>query len=200
VNLRSFSDIHGFAGSVLGDGVMRFSADYLLYAVFVLFGLLLLVRLRRDGLAAAARAAGWSLAGLVLSYASGLLAAAIHPEVRPFTTHRQVHPLIAHPRGQAFPSGDSTAAFAVALVVLAFLSRRVGMALLASAVLIGFSGVYVGVHYLGDILASMCVAMLGVGLVASAKSLANQPDWAPHLTQGGPTLPQAAQSSQLSRL
>jgi undecaprenyl-diphosphatase len=49
--------------------------------------------------------------------------------------------------------------------VLAFLSRRVGFLLLAAAALIGFSRVYVGVHYPADILASLVVAALGVGLV-----------------------------------
>ena len=165
MNFRLFNDIHGLAGSGPVDAVMRFSAQYLLFVVVVVLGLLLLARLRSDGLRDAIRDGLWPAAGLAVSYALGLLAAAIHPEARPFTTHPQVHPLITHHPGQAFPSDHSTAAFAIALVVLAFLSRRIGLLLLAAAALIGFSRVYVGVHYPADILASLVVAALGVGLV-----------------------------------
>jgi undecaprenyl-diphosphatase len=165
VNFILFNDIHGLAGNSLLDAVMRFSAQYLLFVVVGVLGLLLLARLRSDGLRRAVQDALWPAAGLLLSYALGLLAAALHPEVRPFTTHPGVHPLIPHHPGQAFPSDHSTAAFAIALVVLAFLSRRIGVALLAAAALIGFSRVYVGVHYPADILASLVAPVLGVGVV-----------------------------------
>lgn len=170
MNFKLFNDIHGLAGNAAVDAVMRFSARYLLFALGAALAVLLLARLRTDGLRDAVRDALWPAAGLVLSYALGLLAAAIHPEARPFTTHPQVHPLIDHHPGQAFPSDHSTAAFAIALVVLAFLSRRVGVALLAAAALIGFSRVYVGVHYPGDVLASLIAALVGVGLVAAVRS------------------------------
>jgi undecaprenyl-diphosphatase len=170
VNFRLFKDIHGLAGNEAVDAAMRFSAKYLLFVVVVVLGLLLLARLRSDGLREAVRDALWPVAGLVVSYALGLFAGAIHAESRPFTAHPQVHPLIAHHPGQAFPSDHSTAAFAIALVVLAFLSRRIGVLLLAAAALIGFSRVYVGVHYPADILGSLVVAVLGVGLVYLART------------------------------
>jgi undecaprenyl-diphosphatase len=168
VNFTLFNDIHGLAGNGTLDAVMRFSAQYLLFVVVGVLGLLLLARLRSDGLRQAVRDALWPATGLLLSYALGLLAAALHPEARPFTTHPRVHPLIPHHPGQAFPSDHSTAAFAVALVVLAFLSRRIGLTLLATAALIGFSRVYVGVHYPADILASLVASILGVGVVFGA--------------------------------
>lgn len=170
MNFGLFKDVHGLAGNRVLDAVMRFSAQYLLFAVFATLALLLLVRLRGQGLRAAVRDSLWPAAGLVLSYALGLLAAAIHPEARPFTTHPQVHPLIAHHPGQAFPSDHTTAAFAIALVVLAFLSQSIGVALLAAAALIGFSRIYVGVHYPSDILASLVVAVVGVGVVSLVRS------------------------------
>ena len=175
MNFRLFKDIHGLAGNAVLDAVMRFSAQYLLFVVFAALAVLLLLRLRADGLRAATRDSVWPAAGLVLSYALGLLVAAVHPEARPFTTHPQVHPLIAHHPGQAFPSDHSTAAFAIALVVLAFLSRSIGAALLGAAALIGFSRIYVGVHYPGDILASLIVATVGVGLVSLIHSRTGQP-------------------------
>ena len=170
MNVRLFNNIHGLAGNAALDAIMRFSAQYLLIAVFAVLALLMLARLRTDGLRTAVLDGLWPAAGLVLSYALGLLAAAVHPEARPFTTHPQVHPLISHHPGQAFPSDHSTAAFGIALVVFAFLSRRVGAVLLAAAALIAFSRVYVGVHYPGDVVASLLVALLGVGLVALLRS------------------------------
>jgi len=166
VNYSLFQDIQGLHGNGVVDAVMEFSAQYLLVAVFAVLGLLLLARPRTDGIRQAVRDALWPGGALVLSYLLGLVAAAVHPEARPFTTHPSGHPLIAHHPGQAFPSDHSTAAFAIALVALVFLARRWGAALLAGAVLIGFSRVYVGVHYPDDILGSVLVSVIGVGSVA----------------------------------
>jgi len=170
VNFSLFQDIQGLHGNGFFDAVMEFVAQYLLIGVFAVLGLLLLARLRTDGFRRAVQDALWPGGALVLSYALGLVAAAAHPEARPFTSHPAVHPLIAHHPGQAFPSDHSTAAFAIALVVLVFLSRRWGVALLAVAVLIGFSRVYVGVHYPGDVLGSILVSLIGVGLVRAFRS------------------------------
>jgi len=169
VNYSLFQDIQGLHGNSFLDAVMEFVAQYLLIGVFAVLGLLLLARLRTDGFRRAVRDALWPGGALLLSYTLGLVAAAVHPEARPFTKHPAVHPLIDHHPGQAFPSDHSTAAFAIALVVLVFLSRRWGTALLLAAVLIGFSRVYVGVHYPGDVLGSVLVSLIGVGLVRALR-------------------------------
>jgi len=170
VNYSLFKDIQGLRGNGVFDAVMEFAAQYLLVGVFAVLGLLLLARLRTDGFRRGVRDALWPGGALVLSYVLGLVAAAVHPEARPFTSHPAVHPLIAHHPGQAFPSDHSTAAIAIALVVLVFLSRRWGTVLLAAAVLIGFSRVYVGVHYPGDVLGSVLVSLIGVGLARAFSS------------------------------
>ena len=177
MNFRLFNDVHGLAGNRFFDALMRFSAQYLLFAVFAVLALLLLVRLRADGLRTALWVALWPGAALVLSYLLGLAAAALHPEARPFTTHPRIHPLISHHPGQALPSDHTTAAFAIGLVVLAFLSRRVGLVLLAAALVIGFARVYVGVHYPGDILGSLLVSAVGVAIVALIRSRVVRPVW-----------------------
>jgi len=170
VNYSLFKDTQRLHGNGVFDAVMEFAAQYLLIGVFAVLGLLLLARLRTDGFGRAVRDALWPGGALVLSYVLGLVAAAVHPEARPFTSHPAVHPLIAHHPGQAFPSDHSTAAVAIALVVLVFLSRRWGTVLLAVAVLIGFSRVYVGVHYPGDVLGSVLVSLIGVGLARAFSS------------------------------
>lgn len=58
----------------------------------------------------------------------------------------------------AFPSGHviaSTAFFAV----LVFANRRIGLSCLAIPILIGFSRIYGGAHYLSDV---VCAAVLGI--------------------------------------
>ena len=58
----------------------------------------------------------------------------------------------------AFPSGHvivSTAFFAV----LIFANRRIGLPCLAIPILIGFSRIYIGAHYLSDV---VCAAVLGI--------------------------------------
>jgi undecaprenyl-diphosphatase len=59
---------------------------------------------------------------------------------------------------QAFPSGHvaaSTAFFGVLLLA----RRRVGIACLPIPILIGFSRMYIGAHYLSDVI---CAAVLGI--------------------------------------
>lgn len=58
----------------------------------------------------------------------------------------------------AFPSGHVTASTAF-FGVLIFVRRRVGLACLPIPILIGFSRMYLGAHYLSDV---VCAAVLGI--------------------------------------
>lgn len=157
MNARLFSTINGLSGNWLTDDLMIFVAKYLLF-VTVLFFVVAAVRgFRRRGLSVLVG----SGVTLLLAFGFGLVAAAIHTEKRPFQSHH-VHLLIRHVPGQSFPSDHATAAFALALATLVFLSRPVGAALLAFAMLIGFARVYCGVHYPGDILGSLLVGLLAL--------------------------------------
>jgi undecaprenyl-diphosphatase len=70
---------------------------------------------------------------------------------RPFLTIKGLVPVII-PHGFSFPSGHATLAMAMA-VVLAFHFPKARSLVYTLAVLIGFSRVYFGVHYLSDVLA-----------------------------------------------
>src|SRR5436309_15187025 len=58
----------------------------------------------------------------------------------------------------AFPSGHVAASTAF-FGVLIFARRRVGLACLPIPILIGFSRMYIGAHYLSDV---VCAAVLGI--------------------------------------
>jgi undecaprenyl-diphosphatase len=85
----------------------------------------------------------------------------ISPEVnhsRPFVEH-QVNQLIPHAADPSFPSDHATLAFSIAFSVL-LTKRRLGVVMLALAVLTGIARVYVGVHYPGDIIGAMALSLL----------------------------------------
>src|SRR5207249_11818908 len=62
----------------------------------------------------------------------------------------------------AFPSGHVAASTAF-FSVLIFVRRRVGLACLPIPILIGFSRMYIGAHYLSDV---VCAAVLGIFFAA----------------------------------
>ncbi len=70
---------------------------------------------------------------------------------RPSLVDPAVHPLVAVPHSYAMPSGHAATAFGAAAAV-ALLHRRLGAAVLALAVLVAVSRVWLGVHYLSDVL------------------------------------------------
>lgn len=166
MNYELFRVINGWSGADLADDWMTFVAQDLIYAVVAVLAVLCLRRLRSKDFRPVLLCTG----GLAVTFALGLLAAAAHPERRPFQSHR-VHQVIDHSPGQSFPSDHAMAAFGIALVVLVFLSRPWGVALFVVAALIGFARVYSGVHYPGDVAGSLLVAVLGVGAVAAAAQI-----------------------------
>jgi undecaprenyl-diphosphatase len=157
MNYHLFRTINDWSGNGLFDDAMKLIAKDAIWAMLVAFAALCVVRLREWD----PRPVLFSFVALGVSYALGLLAAAVHTEQRPFETH-QVHQLIADDPGQSFPSDHATAAFAITLTVLVFLSRSWGMLLSFVALAVGLARVYVGVAYPGDILGGGLVALFGV--------------------------------------
>lgn len=74
--------------------------------------------------------------------------------------------LIPSTTDPSFPSDHATASFAIAVTFLLKGMRRTGLWLTLAAVVICFSRIYVGTHYLSDVLGGMltaCIACLLVG-------------------------------------
>ena len=68
-----------------------------------------------------------------------------------------LEPLIKRPKGYSFPSGHTTLAFAIAFIAYRILPKRYSIPAILIAALMGFSRIYMGVHYPTDILGSICV-------------------------------------------
>src|ERR671930_900097 len=117
----------------------------------------------RRGLAAAV---GWAVLVAVVTFAADAVSFGVKDLVhrtRPFDAHPQTPPLyVAH--SSSFPAGHAATAFAGALL-LSYLAPRAAPLFVLLATAIGYSRVYVGVHYPGDVVAGALVGVL-CGLVA----------------------------------
>ncbi|HUR73185.1 MAG TPA: phosphatase PAP2 family protein [Sporichthya sp.] len=153
--------INGWSGNAAMDSAMKFAANVLIFAAFAVLAVLC----GRELMARQFDRVVQTGAALALAVVLSRVAAALLPEQRPFTTHPELHPLLAHDPGQSFPSDHSLAAFGIAFAVGAFLSVRWGAGLLILALIVGFSRVYVGVHYPSDIVGSALIAALAVATV-----------------------------------
>jgi len=106
-------------------------------------------------------AAGLSfLLGLALNQ---LILLFVH-RVRPYDGG-VTHLLIARSADPSFPSDHATATFAIGAAFVAHGMRRVGLWFLVAAVLVAASRVYVGTHYVSDVLGGALTGIVAAALV-----------------------------------
>lgn len=90
--------------------------------------------------------------------------------LRPFYTYPDLVPLTSPSSPYSFPSGHASSSFAVAFLLCMYLPKKYSVPALTMAALIGFSRMYLGVHYPSDILAGMAVgafsAWMADGLIS----------------------------------
>ena len=79
---------------------------------------------------------------------------------RPFVTFTDIQILIPTPSEFSFPSGHTSSSFAAAAVFYRFLPKKLGVPSVILAGLIGFSRLYVGVHYPTDVIAGIIMGIL----------------------------------------
>ena len=106
-----------------------------------------------------------ALADVAADSLAGALKAATQVERPPL---RYVHPkaLVSLPSGSSFPSGHTATSFACA-TVLSFFVPRAAPAFYLLALAIGFSRIYVGVHWPLDVLGGIVLGV-AVGLAVTA--------------------------------
>lgn len=77
--------------------------------------------------------------------------------------------LIVGPSGDwSFPSDHSTATFAIAAAFLFHGLRRRGLTLLFAAFLVSVSRIYIGTHYVSDVLGGAATGILAAGVVRAS--------------------------------
>lgn len=109
-------------------------------------------------------AAGFSfLLGLALNQ---LILLFVH-RMRPYDAGVS-HLLIARSADPSFPSDHATATFAIASAFLLHGMRRTGLGFLAAALLMILSRVYVGTHYISDVVGG---AVTGIVAAAAVRSI-----------------------------
>ncbi len=141
--------INAFAGShVLVDTIMAGSSR---------FGVPLLVLVtvlqwwsRRDRLHVRHTCVAAGLSFLIGLGLNQIILLFIH-RVRPYDAG-VTHLIISRSSDWSFPSDHATATFAIAVAVLLQRLPKRGLAYLAAALLVCFSRIYVGTHYLTDVL------------------------------------------------
>ena len=103
-----------------------------------------------------------SLLSLILSFIiNNMLLKNLVGRIRPFNMIPNLHALITQPTDFSFPSGHTASSFSVAGTIFLYGYRKYGIMALILATAIGFSRLYLGVHYPSDVLFG---AVLGFGL------------------------------------
>ena len=80
-------------------------------------------------------------------------------EPRPYLVLKNIHLLSYEGYEPSFPSGHTTLAFTISTLLYSY-SKKIGLIFLIWAILVGYSRVYVGVHYPFDVLAGIIIGVV----------------------------------------
>ncbi|MHB8490134.1 MAG: phosphatase PAP2 family protein [Candidatus Dormibacteria bacterium] len=166
--LASIPDLSGAIRSLSGhwsllDDVMRFAAVYLVFAAALIA---IRVWLHRDGLRVCVAAALGAILAVGLTAAIG----AFWDRPRPFVVEHFT-PLISHAADASFPS-DHLAALGAVTICVWLTSRRLGIVTAIIAAVVALARVFVGVHYVSDVVAGFVLGLMCGGLTWWATSRA----------------------------
>ena len=134
--------------------VMQSISAWGFFGWFILVMVLLAFRKTR----AAGKVAVVSLAIEVIIVNLGLKL--LFARIRPFDAYDFLVPIGKLPTDFSFPSGHTANSFAVALAAVHMLPKKAGIPLVVLAALVAYSRLYLGVHYLSDVICGFLVALV----------------------------------------
>jgi undecaprenyl-diphosphatase len=102
---------------------------------------------------------GLTIVSVALADASALGLKTAFDRERPPSRYPEPDPLVPVPHDASFPSGHAATSFAAA-TILSFAFPRLAVPFVVLALAVGFSRVYVGVHYPLDIVGGAAVGVL----------------------------------------
>ena len=136
-------------------GLFKANAGY----GIALFAVLLLVTYldgRQHADLTAVAASVWAGAAALVALGVGQIIGGAVDRLRPYETMADVHVLVDRTTDFSFPSDHATVAGAVAVGLL-FANRRWGIVAAVLAVVMAFTRVYVGAHYVSDVVAGLAL-------------------------------------------
>lgn len=156
------------------DRIMMFLTSLGNYgAIWIFIGVLFLFfkKTRKTGIAMA-------FALLAVLILGNMVLKPLIARLRPFMTDETIMLLIKAPEDFSFPSGHTYSAIAAATAILRY-HRKSGIFALAGALLIGFSRMYLMVHFptdiLGGIVLGVICGIIGIFITEKIYKSANKP-------------------------
>lgn len=131
-----------------------FGAQYL-YLVIVLTSIVYIYRQPREQQKKIILCA---VIALPVTYLVAKIAGLFYYDARPFIVENFT-PLLSHANDNGFPSDHTLLSSAIATVIFIF-NRKVGVALIVIAFLVGMARVFAGIHHLTDIFGSIIIAII----------------------------------------
>ena len=80
--------------------------------------------------------------------------------IRPYEVIDGLTLIVSKAHDFSFPSGHTGSAFALAVVIFMVMERKYGIIALVLATLMGFSRLYVGIHYPSDVLGGIVLGVI----------------------------------------
>ena len=158
MNYWLFSLINGMANwSVLLDALMILSSKLIPYLYILILGWLYVKGFRQGNF----KLRGESFATgvlLVLCLIGSFILGSMFYENRPFVDH-QVNLIVSHAADASFPSDHAVGTMAIASGIL-FYQWSLGTKMVDGSIWVGFSRVFVGNHYPGDILGAFILVWI----------------------------------------
>lgn len=168
MNYDLLKTINGFAGHYDWlDTIMKFASNYAVPVFAVV-----LLAMWFAGNEFMKKTVVYSTISGIIGILVNVLISKIYFEARPFVTYDDINVLVEHASDASFPSDHTTGAIALAFAI-ALRNKKIGWVMMIFALLTGFSRIYIGNHYPGDVAAGIVVGIVVAFIVNKCTFIVN---------------------------